>query len=206
MGGSKYKAVIFDFGGVVQVNDAGNILERIADLINVPLPEFKKAYFERNHLMNVHNMPFEDVAMEAVRVFDKSLETEMRVRNTIRDHKKSHRLNTDLLSMFSALREQGLKVAILSNGTTDRRKWLEENGIARLVDEIVISAEIGHQKPHKEAFDVIFKKLSVLPEEAIFVDDTPKSLEKASEIGYFPILFENNNQLMDDLKGVGIEV
>lgn len=70
----------------------------------------------------------------------------------------------------------------------------------------VISGEIGFQKPHKEAFQVLFEKLDLQPEEVVFVDDSTRSLEKAAEIGYIPILFKNNEQLKADLITAGISL
>ncbi len=110
------------------------------------------------------------------------------------------------MSLFPILKQQGLKVGIFSNNTSKLRTKLNVNGIIKLVDELVVSSEIGFQKPHKEAFQVLFEKLKLLPEEVIFIDDSPKSLEKASEIGYIPILFKNNDQLKVDLRKLGIFV
>lgn len=200
----KYKAVLFDFGGVIELNDGINIFGEVARILKAPLDEFRKVYFEHNHLSNIKNMKWEDMFMEVVRVFDGTKTTEDRIRRLIRENAKKKKINTELLELFPALRRSGLKVAILSNNTTDLRKFLEEKGIDKLVDEIVISGEIGFQKPHQEAFDVAFKKLGVRAEEAVFVDDSPKSLEKAAEIGYHPILFKDNKSLQSALNEVGI--
>ncbi len=200
----KYKAVIFDFGGVIELNAGGSMLEEIAGILHVPAEDLKKAYFERNHLSNVHNMKWEDMIKEVVRVFDKSQAAEDRVMELVHERESKKTINVELLKLFPVLRREGYKVAILSNNTSDLRKFLKEKGIDRLVDEIVISGEIGFQKPHKEAFDAAFEKLGVRPAEAIFVDDSPKSLEKASEIGYTPILFENNEKLISALNDIGI--
>jgi len=75
-----------------------------------------------------------------------------------------------------------------------------------MIDDAVISGEIGYQKPHKEAFAVLFERLGASAQEVVFIDDSPKSLEKAEEIGYTPILFQNNEQLISDLRSLGIEV
>lgn len=203
---NKFKAIIFDFGGVIELNESGNILEQIAKSLSVPADSFLKAYYQYNHLTNVKNMRWEDAVMEAVRVSDKSEDTENRIRKLIRTHDTGKTINTDLLSLFSVLRRGGFKVAILSNNTTDLRKHLEEKNILPLLDEVIVSAEIGHQKPHKEAFDIAFKKLGVRPEEVVFVDDSAKSLEKAVEIGYQPVLFKNNEQLKVDLAKLSIPV
>jgi HAD superfamily hydrolase (TIGR01509 family) len=86
------------------------------------------------------------------------------------------------------------------------REQLNNTNIIEYVHEVVISAEIGFQKPSKEAFAILFQKLNVLPEVVVFIDDAPKSLETAGEIGYTPILFEGNSKLKDDLKNLGISL
>ena len=149
-------------------------------------------------------MPWEDVAVKAVHEFDTTPETEAKARHAVREHQSKNVINRELVALFPVLRRAGLKVAILSNAGTHLRQKLADEGIAPLVDEIIISGEIGHQKPHKEAFQALFDKLGLPPEHVAFVDDTPKSLEKAAEIGYVPILFRGNQKLMADLKGLGI--
>ncbi|MGC9598824.1 MAG: HAD-IA family hydrolase [Minisyncoccia bacterium] len=201
---NRFKAVVFDFGGVIELNKNGSSVKYVADALSIPVDELRKVYFQYNHLANVHNMTYEDVMVKAVRTFDKSEATADRVRELMRSHKEGHTINTNLFPLFSALRRSGYKVAILSNNRTDLRQRLEKQHILPLVDEVVISVEIGHQKPDKEAFDAVFRKLGVRPEEVVFVDDIPKSLEKASEIGYHPILFSNNDQLRADLEKLGI--
>jgi HAD superfamily hydrolase (TIGR01549 family) len=149
-------------------------------------------------------MPWEDLIAKIVQIFDPRVETEQRVRKFVRDYEASRTTNKYLVDLFPRFHALGLKIGILSNATTQLRKWLEDEGIVPLVDVVIISAEIGYQKPHKEAFDILFGRLGLAPGQVIFVDDSAKSLEKASEIGYIPILFKDNEQLNDDLRKLGI--
>jgi putative hydrolase of the HAD superfamily len=202
----RIKAIVFDVGGVLRLSGGKgmNVLERIADMIDVPSDEFKKAYWERNQLSNVENMPWEDMIAKVVEVFDHSSETKKRVRKFVRDYEASRKTNKELIDLFPKLHALGLKIGILSNATTQLRKWLEDEGITPFADVVIISGEIGYQKPHKEAFNILFERLELAPGQVIFVDDSAKSLEKADEIGYIPILFKNNEQLRNDLKKLGI--
>jgi|SRR3989338_900453 len=200
----KIKAVVFDFGGVIELNEGGNILKSIAELLDVPIDDFRNVYFQHNHLANVENMSWGEMIIKVVSVFDNSKEKKAQVISMLKDRSSKNKINTELLSLFSVLRRQGLKVGILSNASSKLRERLNTEGIAKLVDEIVISGEIGFQKPHKEAFELLFEKLKLRPGEVIFVDDTTKSLEKAHEIGYIPVLFKSNVQLKIDLRKFGI--
>lgn len=198
------KAVVFDFGGVIELYENEDPRKSISGLMGVPFKEFSQAYFKYNHLSNVGNISWEDMIMKVVATFDASPETELKVRALVCGYREKRKINTELLALFPVLKKLGLKVGILSNNTSDLRQRLHEKKVIDLVDEVIISAEIGFQKPHKEAFQVAFERLHVEPEEMVFVDDAVKSLEKSAEIGYVPILFKNNEQLKSDLRNVGI--
>jgi HAD superfamily hydrolase (TIGR01549 family) len=151
-------------------------------------------------------MPWENMITRVVKIFDPAVETEARVRKFVRDYEASRTTNKDLINLFPKFHALGLKVGILSNATTQLRQWLQDEGITPLADAIIISGEIGYQKPHREAFDVLFERLGLSPGQVIFVDDSAKSLEKADEIGYIPVLFKDNEQLKDDLRKLDISL
>lgn len=200
-----FKAVVFDVGGVIYTNEGSNILEQIADSLGVPFIDFQQEYFKHNHLANVENVPWEDVAVKTAQAFSDGKEAEAITRALVQEHRSKKVLNTELLNLFTLLRKAGLKVGIISNAGTHLRERLERDGIAPLVDTIVISGEVGHQKPHKEIFEVLFDRLNFQPQEVVFVDDSHKSLEKADEIAYTPILFTTNEALTANLRDLGIE-
>lgn len=200
------KAVCFDFGGVIELYPPGKILTFVAELFNIPADDYKQEYFKHNHLTNVQNQKLEDIFIKAASTFKTNNTTEKEARQAIQERMANKYLNTELLSWFSILRQRGFKVGILSNATSSVKEEWEIKGIYDMVDAVIISGEIGFQKPDKEAFDVLFEKLNVLPQETIFVDDARKSLEKAEEIGYHPILFTDNEQLKKDLQNFGIDV
>jgi HAD superfamily hydrolase (TIGR01509 family) len=201
-----YKAVVFDFGGVIEITADGNPLKKVADVVGLSIDDFHKEYFKYNHLSNVDGLPWEETVAIVVSHLTDSQDLIQQSRQIILDHIASRRINRELVDFFPILRQQEYKVAIFSNNTTRLRQQLIDEKIIDLIDEAVIFGEIGFQKPHKEAFDVLFQKLNLRPEEVIFIDDAPKSLEKAEEIGYTPILFRGNDQLKEDLEHLGIKL
>ena len=112
-------------------------------------------------------------------------------------------LNEELLRSFPRLKARGLKIGIFSNADSFLRERLKEFGLLDTADALVISGEIGHKKPHQEAFQALFEKLALKPNEVVFIDDSPENLAKAGEIGYIPILFKDNVQLRTDLAALG---
>lgn len=202
----KIKAVGFDFSGVIELYPPGRLLTTIADFFHIPLENFQTEYFKQNHLSNIKNQNFADVIVKVASNFSDDSQTEEKIKNIIKERQSKSRLNTELISWFSVLKQKNFKVGILSNYTTDLSEKLKKEGIYDLLDTVVVSSEIGFQKPDTEAFSILFERLGVLPEETIFIDDASKSLEKAEEIGYHPILFRDNEQLKRDLQGFGIEL
>jgi epoxide hydrolase-like predicted phosphatase len=198
------KAIAFDFGGVIDIKDGGDVFENIAQILDIPRDTFAQAYFAHNHLSNVENMPWQDMIQKVVGMFTQDQEKIQRIGAILTARYEHRKINTELLKLFPFLRGAGLKIAIFSNATSELRKQLEELHITETVDEVVISGEIGFQKPDPRAFKILCEKLNVNPEELIFTDDTPKSLETADKIGYTPILFKNNEQLKAGLLRAGI--
>ncbi|MDO8561263.1 MAG: HAD-IA family hydrolase [bacterium] len=203
----KIKAVVFDFGGVIELYDGGgHLIENIAEYLGVPRSEFRTAFFRYNHLANVQNLTWEDMILKVVSLFTESKEKADGVKEMLRIRSLDRNLNAELLSFFPQLKKLGLKTGIFSNSNSILRERLKELGLLELADVLVISGDIGYQKPDKEAFQILFEKLKLKPEEVVFIDDTPRSLETADEIGYIPILFKDNVQLKTELEHIGIFV
>lgn len=198
------KAIVFDYGGVIEIGKSS--VDVASEVLGISADKFRAVYFKYNSLLNVENVPWEEVYAKVVDEFDDRKETIDKVKSAVRESLSENTINTDLVSLFPVLRKQGFKVAILSNAGTDLREKLQKLRIMEMVDDVVISGEIGFQKPHKEAFEVLFNRLQIHSHEAVFIDDSPKSLEKAEEIGYIPILYKNNEQLIADLLQLGINV
>lgn len=114
------------------------------------------------------------------------------------NHSKYH-LNDDLISVIKDLKNKDYKIALLSKNSITLKEKLTEDGISDIFDVVIISAEVGCQKPQPEIFDILFKKLELKPSEVVFIDDTLKSLEGADKIGYIPILYKDNETFKSEL-------
>ena len=200
------KAIVFDFGGVIELYDGDGGRNEVATLLGMTKKEFMNEYFKHNHLSNVANMPWEDMINEVVSALTNDQAIKDQARAIIRYKAEKRTLNQELLSLIPILKQQDFKIGMLSNSDKQLRQRINDYNLAQLFDVIAISGEIGHQKPHQEAFQILFDQLQVQPAEVIFIDDATKSLEKAKEIGYLPILFRSNEQLKIDLKKMDIVV
>jgi len=76
--------------------------------------------------------------------------------------------------MLHALRNRGLRTGLLSNTHWPRRQheeWLARDGLLDLLDARVYTSDLGHVKPHPDAFRALLDEVGVEPERSVFVGD-----------------------------------
>ena len=96
---------------------------------------------------------------------------------------QSARLYDDALPFLRAVKARGMKIAIVSNCSEHTRDLLESNGVAELADTLVLSCEVGAEKPAAEIFTHALEQLGVAARHAIFVDDQPAYCAGAANLG-----------------------
>ncbi|MDP2946922.1 MAG: HAD-IA family hydrolase [Nanoarchaeota archaeon] len=184
-----YKAVGFDWNGVV-FGDPGSVFSNdVANLAGVTLAEYKRVYFNHNHLINKEGTSLKDfwaIVLKDLGVSDKLLD----VLNYIKNKPKG-KINEGVVDIIVKLKNTGLKLGLVSNETLEGGEKIRQMDVAKYFDVILISAEVGLMKPQKEMFELLINKLSINPGELIFVDDAEKSLVGATEIGFTPLLYTN---------------
>jgi putative hydrolase of the HAD superfamily len=83
----------------------------------------------------------------------------------------------DAAPVLRALRDRGLRTALLSNTHWPRafhEHFLERDGLAELLDARLYSSELKHLKPHPEVFEAAMAAVGVTnPTNAVFVGDRP---------------------------------
>lgn len=195
------KVIAFDYGGVIKMNDS-DLIADICEYLNISKEDWHQEYFKINHLANTQNVSFEDVFKMVTSKFNDSEEAWNQILYLMKSNKGKYHLNDELINIIKELRIKGYKTALLSNNSIELRNRLKEDGIIDLFDEIIISAEVGLQKPQPGIFEILFTKLNVKPNEVIFIDDTLRSLEGADSIGYAPVLYKDNELLKKDLSNI----
>lgn len=75
------------------------------------------------------------------------------------------------ISVLTTLKQNSIKVGLISNWDKTSREVLKQNNLDNLLDEIVISSEVGYLKPQKEIFDLALKKANIKSQECLFVGD-----------------------------------
>lgn len=78
----------------------------------------------------------------------------------------------DTIDTLAGLRHEGVPVALVSNIGFDARPVLDRLGIHGLLDEVLLSYEVGAMKPSIAIFEEACRRLNVAPRDALMVGDT----------------------------------
>jgi putative hydrolase of the HAD superfamily len=85
------------------------------------------------------------------------------------------RVFPEVPSVLDGLRARGIRCAVLSNWDRRLRTLLEALELASCFDSILISSEIGAEKPHPAIFRAAETALAVAPSQAILWGDEPEA-------------------------------
>lgn len=116
-----------------------------------------------------------------------------------RSHKPDIKLSTGVREMMQRIRETK-KVGIITDGRPEgQRAKLEALGLNQLVDEVIITDELGgvkYRKPNDKAFKIMQNRLNIPFERMIYVgDNLKKDFTAPKQLGMQTIFFCNHNGL-----------
>lgn len=181
--GQRVEAVLFDWGGTLSVHAEVDLLDmwRAAARVLAPAdPEPVAAA-----LLAAEDRWWR----ESVAAGDRSGTTEQLVRSVARethlDVAGALRAYRDAWEptvahdpaaavVLTALRERGIRTGLLSNTHWPRElheRWLSDAGLLALLDVRLYTSDLGHMKPHPEAFRALLDAVGVEPARAVFVGD-----------------------------------
>lgn len=107
---------------------------------------------------------------------------------------KQH-VRNELLLAYVKNMKQDYKIGLLSNMGSDVMAHLFSPAEqAELFDAVVLSSDIGMTKPNPDIFEFAARKLGVLPEECIMIDDLLGNIEGAQATGMKGVVYSTVEQ------------
>ena len=73
-------------------------------------------------------------------------------------------------------------------------------------DGIVVSGEEGLIKPDAEIFNRLLKRYDITLSRALFIDDSPRNVTAAAELGFHALRFVDAHRLRQDLIALGLPI
>ena len=114
------------------------------------------------------------------------------------DFWKNIQWDDDLLAFIRSLRPQ-YKTGTISDAWPDARNNVRRRVNHELFDVIVFSSEEGVMKPDPEIYRRALARLGVAAPEAIFVDDRPKNILGAQQIGMLGIRHTDTQRTIEEI-------
>ncbi len=184
--GSRYRAVLFDaLGTLVELEPPWPLLRAVLRArhgIDVDEQEAREAmlaemsYYREHHQEGRDQSSLEELRLRCAEVLRErlpavaSLSLEQ-VREALLD---SLRFTPypDAAPTLAALREAGLRLAVVSNWDCSLRLVLADVGLAGAFDAVVVSAQVGATKPDPRIFATALEQLRTDAATALFVGDS----------------------------------
>jgi glucose-1-phosphatase len=114
--------------------------------------------------------------------------------------------NLEVNEMIVYLKAKGFPLFLLSN--TNELHFthvIDQYPIVHLMDEWILSFEIGAKKPEKRIYDAIFHKMDVGRNEVFYIDDVEQYVEMARGMGMKGLVFRKAADLWDAVQTMAIE-
>jgi len=114
-------------------------------------------------------------------------------------------LNSTMLPVLSALKEQGVRLVLFSNTCISHVRFIRNRwNILDLFDHLVLSYEVGAVKPEDEIYWAGLKAIDCAPEECLYVDDIAAYVEKGQTFGLHAEVFTSTAAFVRTLADYGI--
>jgi 2-haloacid dehalogenase len=109
------------------------------------------------------------------------------------------------IEILKQLKQAGYPLYGLSNWSAETFPFAREKyDFFDLLDDFVLSGEVGHVKPDPEIFHIILKKIGKPAEECLFIDDSLTNINQAQKMGFATIHFQSPEQLRIALRELQI--
>lgn len=113
-------------------------------------------------------------------------------------------IDTYKLKFLEALK-QSYNLFMLSNTNPLAMKIVnpmfeaEGKNIKFYFNKLYLSYQLGVAKPNNEIFQLMTSDAGFLPEETLFIDDSPKNLESASRLGFLTLKIDSQSNFEEDI-------
>lgn len=173
-------AILIDIGGVLLADHLTEAATDWGARLGVSQSAFLTAVFGGNDDEVLIGRTGEEawwrIVQDRLRV-DRTLITEIRA-----DLARRETWNDALVTCLRGLRDS-TKTAIVSNAWPRMRTALAQAGLSDLVNEVVLSCEIGHAKPDPRIYRAALDLIDADPAHTLFIDDTPGHVATACSLG-----------------------
>lgn len=191
--------MVFDIGGVLEVNPRTGWQTRWAERLHLSRAEFEERLDSIWSAGAIGSVSLEEVESRTVAALDLD---EGHVRELMSDVWAEYlgALNRELVDYFVSLRPR-VKTGILSNSFVGAREREQAAyGFEDMCEVLVYSHEVGCMKPDARIYRLVCERLGVDPGQAVFLDDVQANVDGARAVGMRAVRFLSTSQAIADLE------
>lgn len=203
----KYKALIFDFGGVI-INIDFKLTHQAFKALGIENLELKFSQTQQSGFFDKFEKG--EISPEEFRK-----EIKFFLNSDINDSALDKAWNKMLLDIpaqrIEIIKQLKTKYPCVLLSNTNQihydyyREGLErEHGFKKfsdLFDKTYFSHEIGMRKPDSDIYNFVLQDLNLKPSDVLFIDDTEKNIDAANKLAWNTNLWQNKmlNELVEEL-------
>jgi len=110
----------------------------------------------------------------------------------------------DVIQLLSSIKSK-FKMGLISNTNPIHAPHLLKTfPFFSVFDGLWLSNEVGVRKPDPSIYRMALDRFGVQPSQAVFIDDLTPNVDAAGQIGMHGILYKNFDQLVNELKKLGV--
>lgn len=183
------KAIIFDMFETLITHYKSPLYfgaQMSADM-GIPEKKFREIWDASDHDRSIGKLTLEEVIEQILRVNDKytpELVRKLADKRIAAKKECFNHLHPEILPMFEELKNQGLRIGLISNCFSEETTIIRNSVLWKYFDAPYLSYEQGLAKPDEEIFHQCVAELGVKPSECLYVGDGgSRELETAERLG-----------------------
>ncbi len=192
------KAVIFDWGGVIAPNPHGGWVNVLADMlgstVNDLLPHWHAAEYEKFSSGLIDEAQF---WAQFEKSYGKPLPNNL---NRVWIDGSALQPWEDAMEFIDKIHSRGIITAILSNTVKPLSLRIHQEALYDGFHTVVLSDEVGLCKQDENIYRLVLERLVLRVDECLYIDDLPKNLVPANQLGMKTILAKNPTQMINDVE------
>jgi putative hydrolase of the HAD superfamily len=178
------RAVLFDFGGVLYRQDWEEY-DQFAANHGLPPRTLRDALYRTPEWHGLQTGTGDRETWEAAAIREMAQHAGERARAILEEWwAKPPRVHEPNVELARALKRAGHRIGLLSNAGPDLRERITDFFSVEIDwDHMVISGLVGVAKPDPAIYRLAAEGVGLPPERCFFIDDAPRNVEAAREVG-----------------------
>jgi 2-haloacid dehalogenase len=195
------QAIIFDFGNVLLEWNPRHVYRSYFQDDEAAMEQFlHEIDFMDWNMQQDKGRPFVEGVAELSKQFPHYAEL-IQAYHDNWEHSVGHHIQ-GTLEIMKRLKRLGYSLYGLSNWSAETFPIMSKKYgfVFGLLDDMVISGEVGTAKPEPQIYEIMLKKIGKPASACLFIDDSQMNIEQAQKMGFATILFQSPDQLEQELQ------